>query len=396
MATIRWRGNASGVAQVITVTPANVEVGDVFTLTVNGTSVSYTAAAATVADVTAGLAAAWSASTLTEFIEATASDSGSAVVLTAATAGIPFEVSTSTVDGGGTDTQTLSAVTTTPSSGRNHWDTAANWSTGALPVGGDDVFIEDSETSILYGLDQSAVALTSLRITASYTGEIGLAATNETGATSYPEYRQQELQIGATTVEIGSGNGIGSGRIRLDTGSNAAAITVHTTGIASDDDQYAFQWKGTAGGNTLAIYAGSVGVATGGGESASVATLRMSGGDVRCASGVNLTTLERSGDGKLVIESSATTLNQSSGETLVLGTGTMSTINLDGGRVDYRSSGTIADATLDGPDATLDFSADLRPRTVTDLTLLRGVLLDPHQTVAWTNGVQAATGLRAP
>lgn len=396
MATIRWRGNASEVAQVTTVTPANVEVGDVFSLTMNGRMVSYTAVAPTVADVTAGLAAAWTASSLPEFLEATASDSGSEVVLTAATAGIPFEVSTSTVNGGGTNTQTLTAVTTTPSSGRHHWDTAANWSTGALPVVGDDVFIEDSETSILYGLDQSAVTLTSLHITASYTGEIGLATTNETGPSNYPEYRLQELQVGATTVGIGSGNGIGSGRIRLDTGSNAAAITVHTTGIASDNDQYAFQWKGANAGNTLAIYAGSVGVATGGGESATVATLRMSGGDVRCASGVNLTTLERSGGGHMVIESSATTLNQSSGETLVLGTGTLSTINIDGGRIDYRSSGTIVDVTLDGPDAILDFSVDLRPRTVTDLTLLRGALLDPHQTVAWTNGVQAATGLRAP
>src|SRR6266436_3815400 len=55
-------------AQVDVFMPVNVEVGDVFTLIVTGrsgatASVSYTAQQPTVADVTAGLLAAWNAST---------------------------------------------------------------------------------------------------------------------------------------------------------------------------------------------------------------------------------------------------------------------------------------------------------------------------------------------
>jgi len=48
----------SGTARQVTLTPANVEVGDVFTAVIGGTSVSFTATAATVANVTAGLTAA--------------------------------------------------------------------------------------------------------------------------------------------------------------------------------------------------------------------------------------------------------------------------------------------------------------------------------------------------
>jgi L-cystine uptake protein TcyP (sodium:dicarboxylate symporter family) len=47
-----------GAAQVDDITPAVVEIGDTFTVTINGTSVSFVATVATVANVTAGLTAA--------------------------------------------------------------------------------------------------------------------------------------------------------------------------------------------------------------------------------------------------------------------------------------------------------------------------------------------------
>jgi hypothetical protein len=69
----------TGTAQEITITPANVEVGDVFTVAIQGTTVSYTAVAATVADVTAGLLAAIGTNT---YVTAAAS---STLVLTSKT-----------------------------------------------------------------------------------------------------------------------------------------------------------------------------------------------------------------------------------------------------------------------------------------------------------------------
>jgi len=170
MAVRRWRGDAPAVSQVTEITPANVEVGDTFQLLIGGKTVSYAAQAATVANVTAGLAAAVSGSALPEFAELTATEDGTKLTLTAATAGRPFEVSTATINGGASDTQTLTAVSVTASSGPEHWDAPQNWSGGTVPISGDEVYIEDTDASIRYGLDQSGVDLASLNIAASFTG----------------------------------------------------------------------------------------------------------------------------------------------------------------------------------------------------------------------------------
>ncbi len=395
MATLRWRGDAPAVAQVTTATPANVEVGDQFSLTINGKTVSYTAAAATVADVVAGLAGAVGNSEIPEFAEITASDTTTEVTLTATTAGRPFSASGSTVNGGASDTQTLTVAEVTASQGPNHWDTAANWDTASVPVNGDDVYVEDSDVSILYGLSQSAVTLDSLHVEANFTGEIGLTRINSTGSSDYIEYRPRYLAIGATNVQIGDGLGAGSGRIQLDTGSATTSITVLGTGIAAEDDLAAFLWKGDQANNVLDVLSGSVGVALFGGETATIATLRHAGGNVRTDAGVTLGAIERSGSGRLVIRSAVAAINQSSGETVILGSGAVASINLVGGRIDYRSSGTITTATVDHPYAKLDFSGDLRGRVVSSLTLKRGTIADPHQTVTWPAGIQPHTGIQA-
>lgn len=100
MATKIFRGDAPAVAQVTHITPTAVEIGDIFTLTINQKSISYTAAAATVGDVVAGLVAAWNASTIPEFAEITASAGSGYVILTADTPGKPFTVTASTTNTG--------------------------------------------------------------------------------------------------------------------------------------------------------------------------------------------------------------------------------------------------------------------------------------------------------
>jgi len=110
-----FRGDAVPVAQVTHVIPANVQVGDIFTLSINGKSISYTAEVGTPADVVSNLVSIWLASTVPEFKEitaaqGTASDGTSFVILTANTAGIPFEVIASTSN---TTTATLVTVTET-------------------------------------------------------------------------------------------------------------------------------------------------------------------------------------------------------------------------------------------------------------------------------------------
>src|SRR5690349_63936 len=97
MASNIWQGGALAVAQVVHLTPAAVQVGDVFTVTINGKAISYAAAAATAAAVVTGLQALLAASTIPEFQEATWTAGGDSeyIVGTAATAGVPFTASLS-------------------------------------------------------------------------------------------------------------------------------------------------------------------------------------------------------------------------------------------------------------------------------------------------------------
>lgn len=389
MATINLRGDAIAVAQITHVTPANVEIGDIFRLTINGRTISYTAAAATVADVVAGLMAAWNASSFTECGEATASNGTTHLVLTADTAGKPFVVTSSTVDGGGTNDQTLVVSSSVASAGPNHWDTASNWSTGTVPANGDDVILENSSVELLYGLNQSAVTLASLKISKSYTGRIGLPVLNPLG---YVEYRDTYLRISATTILVGNGVGSGSGRIKLDTGTNACSLGVSHT-AAGESGQPALYWKGAHASNQVTVIKGSVAIAHFAGETATLPTLLVGQADspatdaiVLVGAGVTLTTVTQT-NGVLTSQSNIPTLNQHGGECGLIGAAAVTAANIYAGATRSYSTGTITTLTIAG--GTMDFSRDLRPRTVTNCVLHGGSTLnDPGKTVTWTNGIK--------
>ena len=112
------------VAQVDTFTPGGtIEATDVFTLTVtgeNGTtaSVSFIATDTSAATTSAGLIAAWNASTNPLCTGITASGT-STVILTADVAGVPFSVAGTTTESGGgaADAQTFTRVATTAKRG---------------------------------------------------------------------------------------------------------------------------------------------------------------------------------------------------------------------------------------------------------------------------------------
>ena len=111
------------IAQVDTITPASVTVGNQFTLTIAPVApatlpaqaaVSFTATLATVANVTAGLVAAVAASTAPMMRSLNPADTGATLTLTAINAGIPFTVTTSVAQGAGSAGMTLTDATTTP------------------------------------------------------------------------------------------------------------------------------------------------------------------------------------------------------------------------------------------------------------------------------------------
>lgn len=379
MATKLWLGTADAVAQISTCTPANVEVGDVFKVDLSNDAgdsyeISFTATAATVQNVVEGLKAAGDAAkTAAEapWDDVTCSEDDTKLTITADTAGVPFYVTTSTVEGGGNDTQTLTAATPTANSGPNDWNTADNWSTGAVPVNADDVYLEDSEVEVLYGLDQSAVALTSLTIKHSYEGKVGQA-------TAY-------LQIAATTVNIGEhwlpGNPTGAGRIKLNLGSTASTVTVsNSRATASDENLPAIRLLCNNASTKVYVQKGKVGIAIE--DATETSTLSQviishlanvtSDADVIVGAGVTLTALLKTG-GQAVLLCGATTVRNDNGTLTIAGTGAITTLDVYGGTVYCLSTGTITNLNCYG--GRTDFLRSSATRTVTTPKIWAGAVL---------------------
>lgn len=405
MATKQWTGAAPAVAQVQTWAFAGTwEANDLIRATIGGKTVDFTAGSTTTATVVSNLVTAWNALSQSVYPEftgtsdgATASANSTTFTLTAKKAGVPFIVTLTPLEsnGGSADSQTIEGGTSattgtqsTASSGPNHWDATGNWSGGAIPVDTDDIVFSNSSIDCLYGISQSSIDLASLKIEQSYTGKIGLADHNGL----YPEYRTKDLTLGTVTLlEIGKGIGNGSQRIRLDVGSNACTLNMLNSGSSSEAGAEPVLWKGTHASNVVNVSKGQLGIATRPGETATVATLRVGylsnqAGDstVRCGAGTTLTTIEQAG-GRLEINSAVTTLGITGGDCVFNGSAAMTTLNADGGKVHYRSSGTLTTANV-GDDAELDFSQDMRDRTVTNCTLSSDAkLADPFGTVTFTN-----------
>ena len=392
MANQVFRGDAPAIAEVKTVQITGNDAVTTYTLTINGKAVSVTGNAGGVNDTASDLCDAWNASTIPEFVEITASVATDTVTLTYDTAGIPFVCASSVVGGGGTIGAVTASVAAT---GPNHWDEDDNWSTGSKPVNADVVYLEDCDVDILYGIDQNAVTLTSLNKAMSFTGKIGLPTVNGSDSSAYYEYRETHLKISATTVNIGYGEGSGSQRIKLNTGTVQTAINILNSGSPEDDELETILWVGTHAANTVTINKGSLGVALFAGETATIATLKVGYRDavtgdavVRCGTGVTLTDIDQTG-GELHVDSNFTTHDMTDGEFIfgTRGSPTVGTISADGGAVRYRSDGTLTAGKF-GPNATIDFRQDMRPRTVTDLELHKDASYhDPFGTVAHTNGI---------
>jgi len=400
MATV-WEGGAASIKQVDKATPGGtIEADDVFIVTINGKDVSAIAGGTTVADVTAAVKAAWDASGLPEASTITATDDTTHITFTAVTAGVPFTITVSTTEAGGgaADDQTFVKASVTAISSPNSWDNADNWSSGAVPAGGDDVVFENSTTSCLYGLDQ-ANAISSLAVKANFTGHIGLPRDNSGG---YAEYLPTELDLktAVTSVKIGEGAGDGSGRIKLGTGILAGNLTisVYKTGVAAEDGVPPLLiTTGTNGANTttLNVNRGTVGVAFFAGESAEVnvvnvtyTTTPSSDSNVQIGSGAStITTLDQTA-GSVDIECDATTITVR-GATLTIGGAAIPvTLNLtDGATCFYDSSGAATTVNVLSA-STLDFRRDSNARTVANANVYAGTFLyDPNATVTWTNGI---------
>jgi hypothetical protein len=395
MPTRRWRGDAPKSAQVNTVTVGGTAAnGQVYSVTINGKTVSYTATGVdTNSTIAASLKTALAASTIPEFLEVTWSVAAAVVTGTARAPGKPF-----TNTSGATGTGTLVTAIATANSGPCVVSLAANWEGGSLPADGDDIVFDTGAGDVLYDLDQNGVTPASILVDAGYRGRIGLAETNsDDPANPYAEYREKSLRYGnsgdAQTVTVTIRGG--AGRIKLNTGTAQTVWNINDSAPPLEDQIPAVLLKGTHASNALHVSRGDVGVAQFAGETATLAVLNVGyrtsrAGDarVRLGSGVSLAnaTIVQTG-GTLDVHaatSGSATITLHDG-TLTLHAGAQTGLAVRGGQCFYNSNGTLGGATVISGSGHLDFSQDLRAKTVTNPIDLYGPdarLSDPHKVVA--------------
>jgi hypothetical protein len=387
MATRRWYGRALATPQQTTLTPSSVSSGSTFTVTIDTAAVTVTATAATVANVTALLAAALQNSEDQRFQDITWEDETTLVRATGPANGAPFTV---TLSAGGTGSPAFNQATPTAASGPNHWAVAANWRENAVPAAADDVIIDEGP-SILYGLDQNAVDLTSLLVGPNYPAdsEIGLPRSTDPidPDGGYPQYLPQRLKIGATTVTVNSQ----SRRMRFDFDTTATTITVLNTGQAANAGETALDIIGTHANNVLRVIRGHVGVAAVAGDTAQFSAIRLAyrgevTSDVRLTlgSGLTLATLEQTG-GEVELYCAVTTYTKENGRCVRYGTGTITTLYNRLGEFEDAGTGTIT-TLWQGGDYT---RVGLAALTVTSAFLLAdGSTDDQAGVIVWTNAVE--------
>lgn len=321
---VRTVGGAAATGNTLIVTSA---LGAVYTYTFLSTDTTNAIAAASFAADFAANAGSISS----EFSEVTVTSSGDDVIFTANTAGKPFSFSYS---GGGTSPATFAAGSGgVANSGPSVYDVAANWG-GANPSGTDDLIFDQARVGPLWRIDQLASLTGTLTIYSTFEPDIGLGPIDDSGNV---QSRARYLEGAFSVVNIGAGDGDGSGRIWLYCKAASVKVNIYATGRGSDQGYEAVQIKGLGGTTTfssITIIDGELGLGIFGGDSA-VVTLLSVGSQ-------NTSPRVRGGLGCVV-----TNLTMASG-TVQLETSPSGTVTILGGSARFTRGGNITTLTVDG------------------------------------------------
>lgn len=301
-------------------------------------------------------------------------------------AAIPTPDQTLFVDDG-----TYTTVAGTPPSAGNSYNTAV----------GDDLYFQNSSVSCIYNVGAAIAngysvhggyngsnywAFNSFTADTTYTGRIGLPATNPSG---YQEYRPLALEIngppgGDMAVEIGGGSGQGSSFINLDTGTSQVSVSV--SGAApSTGTTPAVLWIGTNSASEVNLYRGSMGIGYYPGQTYQVGTVRQSFVDnpasdtslIMGEGGTGITLFVQSG-GDCLLSTSVATITGKGGTLMQDGGGVTTLLNLSGTTYTSRSTGTIVALKVSGT-GEFDRSQDSRALSLGSVSLYAGsTYLDPH------------------
>lgn len=401
MATKQFVGRAAAVAQVTKVIYSSIVATNTYSVTINGKTISTVATGTSLATLLDALIALWGASAEPEhrgMVAAYHYDPSSVLdglQLTGVNAGEPVTVTAAATTGSATVTDEVAA------SGPNFWNLAANWSGGTLPSAGDTLELIDSAVSIKYGLVDTNV-YAAVKIYASFTGEVGLPATNVNG---YPEYRTRHLTLGDGTgtvaVTIGEGVGNHSPAIRINMIDTATTLVVYDG--QTNQSSYPIELFDLKSTSTAVVYGGGVLFDdTTTGTIASLKVLSRVGSRtkprVKTTARVTATAVEAYGSGTEVeLNGSGTTLVvRDSARVTARSAAAIATVTCSGrGIISWQSSGGIGTKLNVQADGTVDFSEHAGAKTVAACDLTKdGVLRDPFKVVTWTAGVVLQDGAR--
>jgi len=402
MAVVKWRGDAKGVAQIdvetISGTPA---AGSYFQATCNGKSLRYTSTTAVLQDLIDGFLNAWTANAnqengIGEFSEVVVTQYDTAKL--AFTSAIPGQPFTFTYSAGGGVTEANDGTNSVASSGPRDASTVANYSSGALPGTGDELWFDDASNGPEFGLTAlAAVQLSKLVFTPNFTGNVGRAPRVTVGRTTYIEYRAQYLQIRMQNSSAQTIINCLSPLMRVDFQTYQTNLQVTgTSATVGDVGTPPVCLLGSHASNAFIIDRGQVGIAYYPGETATVLTLRMgfvtqveTDAVVSLGLGVTMGTVIKTG-GTLNSEIGLTTLTQRAGVSRMVGAITTATIF--GGVFKYLGSGTIGTLTVHR-DAEAWWNESNQARTVTNTTVYPSARWeDPGATVTHTNAISVPGG----
>lgn len=267
-----------------------------------------------------------------------------------------------------------------------------NYNTSALPIAGDDLYVE-GPTGPTFSMAVNlaalvAIKLNSLNISQTYTGQIGTPA-------AY-------LQIGATTANIGyqyggAATSQGSQMLRWDAGSNQTMVNITNTAASSAlTNSGPLCILASHSANTLNVVSGIITIAVNPGETTNFQTINNAGGKLYMGSGLTHGTLNLSG-GATSVRAAVTSLNSFGGALTTSGTGAITTLNIYSGTASLNSTGTITNLKVFA--GTADFSGDLQAKTVINCTTFSAaatvnINTGVKNSVTITNGVtsQGAQG----
>jgi len=267
------------------------------------------------------------------------------------------------------------------STSSNDFNTAANWSSGSVPVAGDTVVFNGTGTAALTtNINQSTVAFAAIFIEQANAAQIGSLTTG--GVATYFQHAAPNVYIGQQT---GNGSPTGSQLVLLDSGATSCAYAIYDSANSTAVNAFLppIQIKGSA--LTLDITGGNVGLAVRAGETAT-ATINISqGGGVTVSSpalylgtGVTLSSLKQDAGYVLNRTSNTVTAATINGGTYEYqGTGAHTTLTVSAnsnntGICYYSGTGTITTLNLDGQ---FNRTRDGRTVTITNTTLSSGFSL---------------------